>query len=190
MGTGSAPGTISRFHQSQCPPRMQVKSARGIRPPHTTIRPARIKPDQLRLEAADKNDLEDFKSAILRTRRFAILKWAMFALKRYQDENQPKNHFHRILKLTRKFPNETCKQRAVRLCDLTGVILTHAAFRQQLVRARREFARFLVNEVARRQRRPTRERIEEKLIEIDLYRYIRRTLGTKWYPEDDAPDVT
>jgi DNA-directed RNA polymerase specialized sigma24 family protein len=137
-------------------------------------------------EPAAEPTMDDPK---LRVWRRAIIDVALDALRRYQDAHGPNNHFHRLVLLTIEHPGETSGEWAARINEETGAGLTADAVRQQLVRARRKFADLLVDEAWRSLKRPTPERLEEWLIELDLYHHVKDFLPDNWRTRGEPPDV-
>ena len=69
---------------------------------------------------------------------------------------------------------ETSAQLAMRVSSAIGRFVSPEAFRKQLSRARRMFARLLVREVVQTLKDPTPEDIEAELGEIGLRDFVRR----------------
>ena len=71
-------------------------------------------------------------------------------------------------------PGLTSNEWAARLSERLGRPVTPGAFRQALQRARREFARRLIDEVrASLLEGPTRQTLEEELADLELLEYCR-----------------
>jgi hypothetical protein len=85
-----------------------------------------------------------------------------------------------VLRLVLDHPEDDSEALAARVSESLGHPFRADAFRKQLSRARRLFARFLVIEVTRTLDYPTPERIEEELSELGLMRYVRRFLPPDW----------
>jgi RNA polymerase sigma factor (sigma-70 family) len=84
-----------------------------------------------------------------------------------QQRKSPDSHYHAVLRLAVDHPDEDSQ----RLASRAG--LRPEAFRKQLSRARRKFAKLLVDEVARTLAVPTPLTIEEELIDLELMAYVR-----------------
>jgi RNA polymerase sigma-70 factor (ECF subfamily) len=91
------------------------------------------------------------------------------ALENHQGKN-PDSHYHLVLRLAADHPDQDSQT----LADQAG--LRPEAFRKQLSRARRKFAKLLVDEVARTLALPTPPAIEEELIDLGLMEYMRDEL--------------
>jgi len=88
------------------------------------------------------------------------------ALENHQRKS-PDSQYHAVLRLAADHPNENSQALASR----AG--LRPEAYRKQLSRARRKFARLLVDEVARTLAVPTPLAIEEELLDLELMAYVR-----------------
>jgi RNA polymerase sigma-70 factor (ECF subfamily) len=81
---------------------------------------------------------------------------------------------HTVLRLRVDQPGLTSNQWADRLSEQLGRPITPGAFRQALQRARREFARRLIDEVrSSLLEAPTRQTLEEELADLELLEYCR-----------------
>jgi hypothetical protein len=85
-----------------------------------------------------------------------------------------------VLRLVLDHPEDDSEALAARVSQSLGCPFRADAFRKQLSRARRLFARFLVIEVTRTLDYATPERIEEELSELGLMQYVRRFLPPDW----------
>ncbi len=87
---------------------------------------------------------------------------------------------HTVLFVTVNYPDEDSAAHAVRVARLAGRRLGSVAFRKQLSRARRLFARLLVREVARTLKNPTAAEIDDELTILGLRDYVQHysDLGT------------
>jgi hypothetical protein len=79
-------------------------------------------------------------------------------------------------------PLEDTKTLAARTSALIGRPLRAEAFRQQVSRARRTLVKFLLEEVTQTLDEPTAENVEEELIELGLWKYVRAFLPAGWCP--------
>jgi RNA polymerase sigma-70 factor (ECF subfamily) len=77
------------------------------------------------------------------------------------------------LRLAIKSPQENSAQLAAQLSERLGRSVRPEAFRQQLSRARRRFARLVLEEVRRTLEEPSPERLIEELTEVGLMAYVR-----------------
>jgi hypothetical protein len=107
--------------------------------------------------------------------RRCLLDRARRALKQHQAR-LPGNLFHTVLGMVVDNPLEDTKTLASRTSALIGRPLRAEAFRQQVSRARRTLVKFLLKEVARTLDDPTAENIQEELIELGLWNYVRAFL--------------
>jgi RNA polymerase sigma-70 factor (ECF subfamily) len=113
-------------------------------------------------------------------RRNALdLAWS--ALEDHQRRH-PDSVAYTLLRLRTDFPDETSEQLATRLSETTGRTIRADALRQQLRRARVLFAQLLVEELADGLDQPTPDRIQDELICLGLYEYIRDVLPSDWQP--------
>jgi hypothetical protein len=85
-----------------------------------------------------------------------------------------------VLRLVLDHPEDDSETLTARLSESLGHPFRADAFRKQLSRARRLFARLLVIEVMRTLDGSTPEKVEEELSELGLMRYVRRFLPPDW----------
>jgi hypothetical protein len=85
-----------------------------------------------------------------------------------------------VLRLVLDHPEDDSETLAARVSASLGHPFRADAFRKQLSRARRLFARLLVIEVTRTLDSPTPEKVEEELSELGLLCYVRRFLPPDW----------
>jgi DNA-directed RNA polymerase specialized sigma24 family protein len=104
--------------------------------------------------------------------RSCLLNRTWRRLKRYQ-ERTPDNLFYTVLRLSLANLNDTSEALAERTSQLVRRPIRADAFRKQVSRARRMFAQFLVNEIAKTLDRPTPDQIEEELLDLGLLPYVR-----------------
>jgi DNA-directed RNA polymerase specialized sigma24 family protein len=130
--------------------------------------------DQFALASKDSPPTSDV--VFLKTWRRAVVDAALFGLMRYEEMQGADNHFHRIVTLAIDYPDEKSAELAARLREQSGRDLSDGAFRQQQCRARRIFSDLLVAEVARGIKRPAPRLVEDALIDLGLYEYVRRFL--------------
>lgn len=101
------------------------------------------------------------------------LTWA--ALEQYQRQ-RPGRVAYSLLRLRTKYPDDRSEQLASRLSDELDHPVTATAVRQQLRRARLRFAEFLVREIADGIDDPTPDRIQDELISLGLFEYVKDLL--------------
>lgn len=85
-----------------------------------------------------------------------------------------------LLRLRADHPEDDTTALAARLNEATGRPWRIDAVRQQLRRARLRFAQLLLEELSRALDDPTPERIEQELIDVGLYEYVRDFLPDDW----------
>lgn len=107
-----------------------------------------------------------------RTWRECVLQNTWHALRDHQKRNKG-NLCHTVLKTYIEHEDEDSTALAARVSHATGQVLSAAAFRQQLSRARQRFAELLVEEVANTITHVTPELLEQELRELDLLKYVR-----------------
>jgi DNA-directed RNA polymerase specialized sigma24 family protein len=134
-----------------------------------------------RREARGRTDLTDLPAAgaeadidrqWLADWRACVLEAAWTALELHQYQ-RPDSYCHTVLRLTADHPRDSSAQLAARLTALTGRPVRPDAFRKQLSRARRLFARLVWQEVGRTLAEPSSERVVEELGELALLDYVR-----------------
>lgn len=84
--------------------------------------------------------------------------------------------YHTVLRVAAEFPDEDQATHARRVAERTGRPMTADAYRQQLRRARRLFAKFLYEEVAQTLEFRSPAEIEEELADLHLLQYVREFL--------------
>jgi RNA polymerase sigma factor (sigma-70 family) len=109
--------------------------------------------------------------AWLREWQACVLERAWRALERHQRA-APDNLCHTILRLHVEHPEDDSRTLAERAAAMSGQPLSSDAYRKQLSRARRLFARLIVDEVVQTLEHPTGEEIMEELAEIGLRDYV------------------
>jgi RNA polymerase sigma-70 factor (ECF subfamily) len=85
--------------------------------------------------------------------------------------------WYAALRFRAEHPELRSPELAERLSVQLGRPLTAVGVRQTLHRARDEFADLLLGEVRQSLENPTRERLEQELVELRLYDYCRNALG-------------
>jgi len=107
--------------------------------------------------------------------RQCLLERVWEALERHQRKT-PGNRSYDVLRLAVEHADEGSADLAARAAAAHQRPLQPAAFRKQLSRARRKFAKLLVSEVARTLAVPTMLAVQEELIELGLMAYVREML--------------
>lgn len=106
--------------------------------------------------------------------REQLLQDAWTGLSRYQLETG--RPFHDVLRLRADHPDMRSAEMAKLLIDRTGKPVSADWVRQTLHRARDRFADLLIQQVAQTLQEPSREKIEEELVELSLLSYCRPAL--------------
>jgi RNA polymerase sigma factor (sigma-70 family) len=128
-----------------------------------------VSPDALAEPPAEPDD------GFLETWREELLARAWEGL--VEVERRTGQPYHAVLRLRAEQPELRSAQMAERLSAVLGRPLTAVGVRQTLHRARDQFADLLLEEVARSLPRPTREALEEELVELKLLEYCRPALA-------------
>jgi DNA-directed RNA polymerase specialized sigma24 family protein len=124
--------------------------------------------------------------------RRCVLDRAWRALERYETRSSATGRGmlpHTTLRLVIEHPDEDSKALAARAASLTGQAMSADTFRQRLSRARRVFARLLVQEVAETLQRPTPGAVEDELIDLGLMPYVAQYLPPDWRTTGVLPDL-
>jgi RNA polymerase sigma factor (sigma-70 family) len=132
-------------------------------------RPAELDLDQVSDEPTGQVDpwLDGWRKNVLE------LTWS--ALENYEREHEGRIPYT-ILQLRSKFPTASSQQLADHLSQRLGRPVEAPAVRQQLRRARLRFADLLVREVAEGLDQPTPDRIQEELVNLGLFEYVKDLL--------------
>jgi RNA polymerase sigma-70 factor (ECF subfamily) len=99
---------------------------------------------------------------------------------RQRQRAQPGSIAYTLLRLRADHPDESCEQLAERLSKKQPKAMSPAALRQQLHRARAQFADLLLAELASGLSDPTPQKLEDELIALDLLQYVRHLLPSEW----------
>ncbi len=118
-------------------------------------------------------DSRDFDEEFLSSWRQEVLCRTWEALEQASQEGPP---LYRVLRLRSERPDESSKQLAELLSAELGRPVTDAWVRQNLHRARARFADLLLDELAASLPEPTRERLEQELIDLNLLEYCKDAL--------------
>jgi hypothetical protein len=108
-------------------------------------------------------------------------------LQKHERDN-PAGRAYSVLRLTIEHGDDDSADLAARLSAQTGEAVRADAFRKQLSRARRLFARFLVREVARTLEDATATDIEDELTDLGLHDVVE-LLPDDWRETRDWNDV-
>jgi RNA polymerase sigma-70 factor (ECF subfamily) len=109
--------------------------------------------------------------------RDELLARAWSALEAHEKEQgQP---FYTVLRFRADHQDLSSAQMAEQLSGQLGKPLTAAGVRKTLERARERFADFLLDEIAQAVDVPSRERLEEELIELGLLEYCKSALDRR-----------
>jgi len=111
--------------------------------------------------------------------RRSLLDLAWKALEQH-ERDRPGSVAYTLLRLRTDHPDDTSEQLAARLSERTGRPHRAATARQQLRRARLQFADLLVAEVANGLDAPTPDRVEDELIALGLFELVRDFLPPDW----------
>ena len=104
--------------------------------------------------------------------RNCLLERVWQVLEMYQRESSG-NLYYMVLRQYVDDPNTDSETHAARLGQKLGRLVRADAFRQYLSRARRHFAKLIVEEVRRTLQDPTREDIEQELIDLELMSQVK-----------------
>ncbi len=89
------------------------------------------------------------------------------------QQQTPDNYYYSALRILTDDPSATSEEHAQRLSEQIGRTYRADAFRQQSTRARRHFAKLLIEEVRRTLQSPSAELVEEELVDLKLMPYVR-----------------
>jgi len=104
--------------------------------------------------------------------RNCLLERVWQVLEMYQRETSG-NLYYSVLRQYVDDPDSDSETHAARLGNKLGRPVRADAFRQYLSRSRRHFAKLIVDEVRRTLQKPTREDIEQELIDLELMSQVR-----------------
>ena len=110
--------------------------------------------------------------------RNCLLERVWQALELHQQQTKD-NVFHTVLRQFTDDPQGSSESHASRLSERLGRTINAAAFRQQLRRARRQFAKFVVAEVRQTLQNPTAALVEQELLDLELMQHVREFLKSK-----------
>lgn len=141
-------------------------------------RPQALPVEEIGAEPAVR-DTVDFEEKFLHSWRQEVLCRTWEALERASREGPP---LYRVLRLRAERADLSSKQLAELLTKELGRPINDTWVRQNLHRARERFAGLLLDELAGSLPEPTRERLEEELIDLSLFDYCKEALQA-WKPE-------
>ena len=95
---------------------------------------------------------------------------------RLHQQQTADNVFHSVLRLHTENSAASSEELAARLSEQIGRTVRADAFRQQLRRARKHFAKLIVAEVQQTLQDPTAEAVEQELFDLDLMPFVREFL--------------
>jgi RNA polymerase sigma factor (sigma-70 family) len=96
------------------------------------------------------------------------------------ERSQPTSSAYSILRLRTQFPDATSDELAKKLTARTGQPVSAEAARQKLRRARVKFAELLIDEIADGLDDNSPDRIEDELLSLELFDYVRDLLPSDW----------
>ena len=111
--------------------------------------------------------------------RANLIEIGMSRLERYQREN-PESAAYLALQLRSSFPDLDSTGLAQKLSEMTGREINAANYRQILKRGRVRFAEYIVEEIAQGLETADVSRVQEELITVGLFEYIRDVLPDAW----------
>ena len=92
---------------------------------------------------------------------------------REYEQQHPGNIYYAVLRARTRYPEASSQELAEKLAVELQRPIRPDAVRQTLKRARAKFAEFLIDEVADGLADPTPQRIEEELVALGLYAYVK-----------------
>jgi RNA polymerase sigma-70 factor (ECF subfamily) len=124
--------------------------------------------------AAPPSDPAECERVFLQSWRDELLDRAWLALA--DDSEQAGQLHYQVLRFRAENPECNSTQMAEQLTTKLGKKLTPESVRQTLHRAREKFADFLLEEVETSLEKPSAERLEQELIDLELLSYCRSAL--------------
>lgn len=112
-----------------------------------------------------------------------VLERAWQSLELHQQQT-PDNLFYSVLRLSIDNPQANSDELAARLAKQVDRPMRADAFRQQLRRARKHFAKLIISEVRQTLQNPTAQTIEKELVDLQLMPYVREFLVTAEPPPE------
>ncbi|MBX9655219.1 sigma-70 family RNA polymerase sigma factor [bacterium] len=105
--------------------------------------------------------------------RGCLLEKAWRRLDQFQRQTNG-NLYYSVLRLATDWPTADSSELATQLSQSSGTRSSPESFRQQLHRARRKFAEFIIDEIKETIRQPTKEEVAEELRELGLEPFVLR----------------
>lgn len=105
------------------------------------------------------------------------------------ERSRPGSRASTVLRVAIEYVDEDSTTQASRVAELTGETMSAEAFRKQLSRARRLFARCLIQETALTLEHPRAEDIEEELAELELWNQVQPFLPDDWRTSADLMEL-
>jgi len=125
--------------------------------------------DQMPEQADPDAGLPDFDAEFTQSWRRELMAQAWDALSRQQERTgQP---FHTVLRFRVQYPELTSEGLSERVAVALGKEVNAGWVRQNLHRARGQFASYLLEAVRRSMKSPSREELHEELAELGLLKY-------------------
>lgn len=125
--------------------------------------------------------VEEREAAFRASWRDELMARAWVALSAHEKAtDQP---FFTVLRFKADHPQVPSAEAAEKLSGPLGKPLTAAGVRKTLERARDKFADLLLEEIAQAVDPPSRQRLEEELIELELLSYCQAALGRRFGPD-------
>jgi RNA polymerase sigma-70 factor (ECF subfamily) len=124
-----------------------------------------------------------------------VAKWRQCLLERVWDDldrhqrESPASRCYSVMRLTVDHPEADSAALAKMASEQAGEPVTAEAFRKQLSRARRLFARYLMGQIAATLERPSAEQIEEELVELGLLDGVAPLLPDDWRERGELLDL-
>ncbi len=151
---------------------------------HVRRRPVSTQGDSQLFEALASDTPHPTEEQVWVTQwRRCLLGRACRVLARHEQES-PGNLFFTVLRVSAAYPREDTKTLAERTSARIGRPIRAEAFRKQVSRARRLLAQIILNEAAQTLDKPTPERVQEELMEVDLWKYVHGYLPEDWSSRD------
>jgi DNA-directed RNA polymerase specialized sigma24 family protein len=163
-GFGSVRPTLGRFRDYlKAALRHAVWNYRQRQRPTQALDPASVSVENNEV-LADRIGLNEWRNCLLERA------WA--ALEKH-EQREPASAYYTVLRLAVTYRDEDSSQLALRASAGLGRPMTAVAFRKQLSRARRQFARYLEHEVAATLGNASRSAIDEELADLALLEYVQ-----------------
>jgi RNA polymerase sigma-70 factor (ECF subfamily) len=124
-----------------------------------------------------------------------VARWRQCLLERVWDDldrhqrESPASRCYSVMRLTVDHREADSAALAKMVSEQAGEPVTAEAFRKQLSRARRLFARYLMRQIAATLERPSAELIEEELVELGLLDCVSPLLPDDWRERGDLLDL-